>query len=409
MSDRSVRSGLRIAMIGQRGIPATFGGIEHHVEQLGARLVERGHEVTVFCRTNYTEDRRPRHRGMRLHYLPTVTQKHLDAVVHSGLSSCSSLRGRFDVVHYHALGPGLMAPLPRFASPSGVVLTVHGLDDERAKWGRGAQAVLRTAQWMSARVPNATIVVSGALQQHYRRVHGRSTFHIPNGVVPPTPRAANEIRSRFGLEPGSYVLFVGRLVPEKAPDVLVEAFRSVPQGKRLVIAGGSSFTNDYVTRLERIAADDPRVSLVGYVYGDTLAELYSNAAAFVLPSLLEGLPLTLLEAASYGLPIIASSIPPHLEVLGQDRPGHQLVIPGDVESLSAALRSVLAGGGTIAADAASLQARVVDRYSWDKAADATEDVYDRVVSHRLPLPVRSPDPMLVSSSADARFFRVRGA
>ena len=166
---------MRIAMIGQRGIPATFGGVEHHVEELGSRLAERGHQVTVYSRSNYTSERQTIYRGMRPRYLPTVSSKHLDAIVHSTLSTVDAMLADADIVHYHAVGPGLPAVLPRYLSGAKVVLTVHGLDAERAKWSRSAQLVLRFGQWMSARVPDATIVVSRDLAHHFRDRYGRST------------------------------------------------------------------------------------------------------------------------------------------------------------------------------------------------------------------------------------------
>ena len=371
----SARPGLRVAMIGQRGVPATFGGVEHHVEELGARLSARGHHVTVYCRTNYGGEHPSRYRGMQLRHLPTLPTKHLDAIAHSGVSTLAAIAGHHDIVHYHALGPGLVAPLPRAIGRARVVQTVHGLDDERAKWGRGAQAVLRTAQWMSAHVPHATITVSQALADHYFLRHDRSAVYIPNGVTEAHPRPAMAIRERFGLTAGGYVLFVGRLVPEKAPDLLIKAFRHLPDPVKLVIAGGSAYSDAYVTELRQLAEADPRVVFTDYVYGNLLAELYTNAAAFSLPSRLEGLPLTLLEAASYGLPVIASNIPPHLEVLGSEGPGQRLFSSGDVVELAAALDRVLSDPSRERAGADALRRRVLGSYRWEDVASATEQLY----------------------------------
>ena len=375
-------------MIGQRGVPATFGGIERHVEELGARLVDRGHEVTVFCRSNYDEQGRPStHRGMRLHWLPTVGTKHLDAVVHSAMSAMTAMGDRPDIVHFHAIGPGLVAPLPRLLSSAKVVLTVHGLDNERAKWGRGARALLSAAAWMSARVPDATIVVSEALRDHYAERYDRITELIANGVDARPALPPVEIASRFGLRSGSYVLFVGRLVPEKAPHLLIRAFATVDTDIRLVIVGGSSFSDAYVAELAELARHDHRVLMPGYVYGDALRELYSNAAAFVLPSALEGLPLTLLEAASYGVPLVASAIAPHVEVLRADGPGRRLFEPGDMRGLAGALTRVLAQHDQETAGAAAVRRDVLGRYDWDVAAERTEQLYLDLVGVRAAVPV----------------------
>ena len=402
MRMRGERRPLRVAMIGSRGVPATWGGIERHVEELGARLASRGHEVTVFCRTNYTgpdtgpgagggsgtgsgEARGQLYRGMRLRHLPTVGTKHLDAIVHSGLSTAAALAGRFDVLHYHALGPGMLALAPRCQPGARAVLTVHGLDDERAKWGLVARSVLKTAGWLSARVPDATIVVSRDLQRHYQEHHGRASMYIPNGVVvTPAPATPSGVLARLGVEAGRYLLFVGRLVPEKAPDLLLRAFRRLRGEWRLVIVGDSSFTADYVKSLREQAAADPRVVLAGFVYGAELAELYASAACFVLPSLLEGLPLTLLEAAAHGSPVIASAIPPHVEVLGAAGPGRRLVQPGDEYGLATALEGACDDLARERGGAVALRQRVLATYQWEQAAATTEDVYRWALDRRRP-------------------------
>ena len=369
---------MRIAMIGQKGLPATFGGVEHHVEELSTRLAARGHDVTVFCRAGYSAGRHD-YRGTRLRHVPTVRTKHLDAIVHSGLSTIVSMLHAPDVIHYHALGPGLFAPLPRYLSTARVVLTVHGLDHHRAKWGQVARTVLRTAAWISARVPDATIGVSSALEEHYRSHFGRSIAYVPNGTTPRQPRPADQITSRYGLAPGSYVLFVGRLVPEKAPDLLIRAFQRIRDDVRLVIVGGSSFTDDYAASLRRQAAGDPRVLFTGYVYGTLLEELYSNAAAFVLPSSLEGLPLTLLEAISFGTPVVVSDIPPHEEIVGDDGPGRHLFPTGDEAALADAVAKAVAGYRDEHERAMLFSKHITDSYSWDDVVGATEELYERVL------------------------------
>jgi glycosyltransferase involved in cell wall biosynthesis len=389
----------RIAVVGQRGVPATFGGIERHVEEIGARLAARGHEVTVFLRNGYVSDAPPTYRGMHLRQVPTVSSKRLECIVHSALCTCLTLRHAPDIVQYHALGPSLLAPLPRLLSRARVVATVHGLDHEREKWGFGARSLLRAAGWTSAHVPDATIVVSRALADYYARHHHREAIHVPNGVNTPVHRPAQEITERFGLRQGGYLLFVGRLVPEKAVDLLVRAFGDLPGDMRLVVAGGSSHTDEYTRRVRELAAKDARVILTDYVYGATLEELYSNAAAFVLPSTVEGLPLTLLEAASHGTPVVASAIAPHLEILGADGPGHRLFAPRDRAGLTAAMRRVLGDPSAERRGAADLRTRVLATYSWDEAARATERVYAELLERRVP--VWAPAPALSLTGARA--------
>ncbi|MGP8160575.1 MAG: glycosyltransferase family 4 protein [Candidatus Dormibacteria bacterium] len=375
----------RIAFIGQRGVPAGMGGIEHHVEEIGSRLVERGHQVTVYTRGNYTPERVAEHRGMRVRYMPTVPTKRLEALVHSGLSTAHAMlpgEGAPDILHYHAIGPSVFSPLPRVLAGRRVVVTIHGLDYDREKWGLGARTSLRAAAWISAHGPHATITVSRDLADHYLARYGRLAHHIPNGVASPVTREARLITDHWGLRGDDYVLFLGRLVPEKAPDLLVRAFRQVESGHRLVLAGASSFTAAYVRALESLASADHRVIMAGEVHGELRDELYSNASAFVLPSNLEGLPLTLLEAASHRLPVIASDIAPHLEVLGRDAPGGRIFPRGDGGALSRVLTSVLGALPAERAGARELGDRVVREYDWDAATDATEEVYASLLARR---------------------------
>lgn len=371
---------LSIAMIGSRGVPATFGGVEHHVEELGSRLVERGHDVTVFCRTNYDGSvDASEYRGMRLVHQRTVQAKHLEAIVHSGMATLAAMKRPFDIIHYHAIGPGAPSPIPRYLSRKAVVQTIHGLDGERAKWGTVASAMLRSATWLSAKVPDATIVVSRTLGEHYEQVYGRKCFYIPNGVSPRLARTPELIATKYGLSAESYMLFVGRLVPEKNVDLLIRAYRDVEGDRRLVIAGGSSYTDEYSQNLHDLASSDDRVIMTGYVYGDELDELYTNAAAFVLPSALEGLPLTLLEAIGAGAPVIASDLPAHTEVIDQGGPGARLVPVGDAAALASAISDVFEGLDAERAGVSAVRKRVMAHYDWDRATDLLESVYRELI------------------------------
>jgi glycosyltransferase involved in cell wall biosynthesis len=371
---------LHVAMIGQKGLPATFGGIEHHVEQVGRRLVERGHRVTVYCRSSYGEIPARTHLGMELRPAPTVGTKHLDAIVHSATSTVKGMASGVDVLHYHGIGPGLVAPLPRLMSRARVVLTVHGLDHQRAKWGLAARTVLGTAHWMSGRVPDHVVVVSKALQDHYRDELGRRTELIPNGVAlwPRVPASA--LPAGHGLQPGRYALFVGRLVPEKRPDLLIRAFGRVPGDHRLAIAGDSSFTDSYARRLRDLAAGDPRVVFTGFVFGDELAALYQHAGAFVQPSALEGLPLTLLEATAHDAPVLVSDIAPHLEIVGDGSPRHQVVPVDSEDALAGALSLMLQHPRQRDSASRALREDVLRRHSWEACVNLLERLYLNAVA-----------------------------
>lgn len=376
---------LRIAMIGQKGLPATYGGIERVVSETGSRLADRGHEVTVYTRRSYGAPPASPYLGMNVVPAPTIACKHLDAIVHSAASTLMALAHRHDVVHYHAIGPGLLAPLPRYLSPSKVVLTVHGLDHERSKWGSGARTVLQLAHWLSGRVPDQTVVVSQTLREHYVQRFDNDVAYIPNGVQAPSANASSHVET-LGLRPGAYLLFVGRIVPEKAPDRLIEAYRALPGNLQLAIVGDSSWTDEYTQRVRELAAADPRVVLTGYRYGAQLAALYEHAAVFVQPSSVEGLPLTLLEAISHGLPVVVSDIGPHLEVIGPVRDAARTSFrTGDTNDLARALTDVVGGLDAARAAAPNLRSTVLARYDWDLATDLLEEVYLSLAGNGTPI------------------------
>jgi glycosyltransferase involved in cell wall biosynthesis len=372
---------MRIAMIGQRGVPASSGGIERVVEQVGAALARRGHEVTVYCRPNYVDPSVETFEGMRLRLLPTIGTKHLDAIVHTSFSTFDALSG-FYVLHYHALGPGLLAALPRVVSRAAVVQTVHGLDWQRAKWGGFATTVLRCGELASVRVPHELMVPSRALADHYREVHGKDATVIPNPFPAITAREPLMIRERYGLDPGRYVLFVGRLTPEKQVDVLMRAYRRVETDARLVIVGGSAFTDGYVAELETLAAADDRVTMTGELQGPVLDELFTNAGAFASPSALEGFNITLVEAISAELPIVASAIPPHTELLHPLDGAVRFHDVGSEESLARALRDVIEEPDRSRAALVSYKAALRDAFSADRIAEQTEVVYERALARR---------------------------
>jgi glycosyltransferase involved in cell wall biosynthesis len=221
------------------------------------------------------------------------------------------------------------------------------------------------------------------LRDHYLATFGRRTHYVCNGVNEQPRLPQGETLRRFGLVPGKYVLFVGRLVPEKAPELLVQAFGRIERRDlRLVIVGGSSFTDDYVKRLERLTAADPRIVMAGRLHGDPLRELYSHTGVFVLPSEVEGMPLTLLEAAGEGVPLLTSDIAPHQEMIGDERPGRRLFRRGDVADLHRKLVAVLDNVDEETEGAWDSRAEVFKHYSWDRAAEDLADLYVELTSGR---------------------------
>jgi len=358
---------MKIAMVGQKGVPATYGGIERNVEEVGSRLARKGHEVTVYCRLYYTK-RGGTYRGMRLVRLPSVNTKHLDTATHCLLATLDSLFRNYDIVHFHALGPSVFASLPKIAGAKTAV-QVHGLDWQREKWGAVASWILKRCEYPAVHFPDKTIVVSKTLQGYFKEKFSRDTVVIPNGTKVPVSRPASRIR-KFGLEEGNYVLFVGRLVPEKGVHYLTEAFSRIKTDMKLVLAGGSSFSDEYVTKLREYESD--KVLFLDYVYGDVLEELWSNAYVVVQPSTLEGLSISLLEALSYGRCVLVSDIPENLEVVGDCSPSFR---SKDVSDLTEKLEALLRDPTLVSEYEKRSRDHVAKKYSWDTIAESTEKLY----------------------------------
>ena len=306
---------MRIAMVGHKRVPSREGGIEVVVEELAARMVIHGHTVTCYNRSGhhvsgreYDAEHLDEYRGIRLKHLPTIDRKGLAAVTSSFFGCLAAAFGPYNVVHVHAEGPAMFSWIPRLTG-KWVILTIHGLDWARDKWkGSFGSWYIRMGEKTGARCAHEIIVLNHSTQKYFLDTYGRTTHYIPNGVNPAAPVPADIIREKYGLEKDSYILYLGRMVPEKGCHYLVDAFKKLDTDKKLVIAGGSSDTHWYMDELKEQADGDERVIFTGFVDGQLREELYSNAYLFVLPSDLEGMPLCLLEAMSYGNCVITSDI-----------------------------------------------------------------------------------------------------
>jgi len=363
----SQRHALKVAMIGSRGLPFVYGGIERHVEELGARLAARGHHVTVFGRKPFS--RGGEYRGMQIAVLPSIPTKNLDTATNTLATTLRVLFEPFDIVHYHGVGPSLFSWMP-VAAGRVTVSTIHAPDYRQSKWSAAARALLRLGERTAVRRCHAAIAVSKLMAERLSARYGRPVLYIPNGATladaPPFVEA-----KRLGLASGRYVLAVGRFIVERGFHTLLEAFREVNTDLRLVIAGDAHFEEEYARRLRSLA--DERVVFPGYISGGLLNELYAHCAFYVLPSTVEGLPISLLEAMSFAKPVLVSDIPENLEVAEGIAATFKRNDPAD---LARALRGMLTMDASEAERRGLLgRERVEKAYTWDRVADEVEALY----------------------------------
>jgi len=385
---------LRIAFIGGRGVVSKYSGIETYYEEVGKRLAEKGHEVTVYCRTYFTPPQAERN-GMRVVRLPTFRSKHLETLLHTVLSTAHALTQHYDVVHYHTLGPALFSFLPRLVG-SKTAVTVQGLDWQRKKWGGVASAVLRLGERASARLPNGTMVVSQALQQRYLERHGAGAFYVPNGGLL-RERSEPQKILEWGLDPGRYILFLGRFSPEKGCHLLVEAFEQLDTDVKLVMAGASSYCDDYSRELRTHAS--ARILMLDWVSGETLDELLTNAMVFVLPSDMEGLSLALLDAMGASLCVLASDVPENREVV--DGAGFTFR-RGSSADMADRLRFLISNPAVREAAGRTAKKRIEEQYQWQNIATDIESAYFDLMGWNPPaIPKKLSASVLASESVNA--------
>ena len=349
------------------------------VEQLSTRMVRMGHQVTCYNRgghhvsgAQYDDEVRDTYNGVQLKTVCTADKKGLAAVTSSFFAAICAAFSKADVVHIHAEGPAFMCWLPKLLGKR-VVVTVHGLDWQREKWNRGfGSRYIRMGEKMAVRFADEIIVLSRNVQRYFRNTYHRETSWIPNGTAKPTPVQAQEITERYGLQRDGYILFVGRLVPEKGVHYLIEAFRSTMTDKKLVIAGGSSDSDAYAQKLRALAKGDQRVVFTDFVQGRMLEELYSNAYLYVLPSDVEGMPLSLLEAMSYNNCCLVSDIPECTEAVEE----HALAFSkGNTEQLREKMQSLCDNPAVVARYKETAQSFICRKYDWDVVTERTLELY----------------------------------
>ena len=369
---------MRIAMIGHKRYGSREGGVEVVVTELARRMAALGHEVTCYDRsgsdvmTGDAADGRERTvDGVRVVPVRTVDKKGLAALSSSYFATLAAIKDRPDVIHYHAEGPCVPLPLAKRAGIR-TVATIHGLDWKRAKWGKLASTYIKMGEKAAATKADGLVVLSKSAQSYFEGAYGRTATFIPNGIEPKQPRPVNQIKEKWGLDEGSYLLYLGRLVPEKRPELLIEAFKELDTEKRLLIAGGGSDTSEYEASLRDAAHGDPRILFTGFVTGEPLAELYSNCFAYVLPSDVEGMPMSLLEAMAYGCCCVTSDIPECADVLA----GNGVTFEkGSADSLLVSLQALLADGDRGRVLGVAAKAHVEITYNWDSVVERTLELY----------------------------------
>lgn len=369
----------KIAMFGQKRVPSREGGVEIVVEELSKRMTSRGYSVTCYNRRGHHVsgaqfDRKADKyfEGVRICSVPTIEKKGLAAVTASFFAALCAGFGRYDVVHIHAEGPAFFSFIPKWLGKK-VIVTVHGLDWNREKWRSGfASKFIRQGERNAVAWADEIIVLSRAVQDYFFDTYGRRTRMIPNGVTRPACVPADLIRNQFGLEGGDYILFLGRLVPEKGLRYLIEAFRNVQTDKKLVIAGGSSDTDGFAQELRDMAEGDDRILFTGFVQGQLLEELYSNAYVYTLPSDLEGMPLSLLEAMSFGNCCLVSDIPECADVVADKG---IVFRRADTEDLRKKIQLLCEEPAVVERCKAQAADYICEKYSWDTVVEQTLKLY----------------------------------
>lgn len=362
---------MKIVVTGTRGIPGILGGVETHCEELYPRLAAMGHDVTVIRRSSYITDnnRISEYRGVKLLDVYAPRRKSVEAIIHTALAIFKARSLHPDILHIHAVGPSLLVPLARLLGMK-VVMTNHGPDYDRQKWGRLAKTVIKTGERFGTRWSNRVIVISNVIADILKRNYGYTGSRlIFNGVNLPKKSTSTEFLDRHAIIPGKYILTIGRFVKEKGFHDLIRAYSKIRDcGYQLVIAGDADHEDNYSRDLKKLAADNG-VILTGFIKGEPLNEVMTNAALFVLPSYHEGLPIALLEAMSYNLDVVVSDIPANrLDSLSPEDFFHV----GDIDGLARAIDSKLS-------QHTAERNYDLSPYDWDNIARQTEEVYREIL------------------------------
>ena len=371
---------MKIAMIGHKRIPSREGGVEVVVEKLSLRMVNLGHQVDAYNRLGHHVsgeendlERTKNYNGIRIITIPTFQNKQLNAVVYSFLAAIRVIFGKYDVIHFHASGPCAMLWIPKLFGFH-TIATLHGIDSTRAKWGGFASKYLRFGEKVASKYADDLIVLSENNKEYILKTYGREAVFIPNGIDISENREADIIKSKYNLSKNGYLLFLGRLVPEKGVHFLIDAFKNVNTNKKLVISGGISHSDSYLSELKLLSENDDRIIFTGFVQGAELEELFSNSLIYVLPSDVEGMPMSLLEAMSFGNCCLVSDIPENIEVVEEKAVSFK---KGDVHDLKLKLQMLLENEQLVEKYKKNAANYILNKYNWDVIVDKTIELYEK--------------------------------
>ena len=374
-----MESKIAISMFGQKRLTRE-GGVEIVVKELCTRMARDGYAVTCYNRSGhhvsgseYDNKEKEEYEGVHQKNVPTIEKKGLAAVSSSFFAALCSAFGGYDIVHIHAEGPAFFAWIPKMFGKR-VIVTIHGIDWQREKWKSGfGSKFIRQGEKNAVKYADEIIVLSKGVQDYFRNTYNRKTHFIPNGVNRPSIVDADYISSKYGLTKDSYILYLGRLVPEKGVHYLIRAYKQINTDKKLVIAGGASDTDEYAGKLRELAKGDNRIIFTGFVQGKILDELYSNAYLYCLPSHIEGMPISLLEAFSYGCNVLISDIDENVQVAEQYATKFKM---GNIDDLAKKLKECLEDKNRY--DSKEIQEFILNKYSWNDVVERTMKIYKEI-------------------------------
>lgn len=361
---------MKIAMIGHKRIPGREGGIEVVVEELATRMAKKGNEIIVYNRISRKVKKIKEYNNVKIINIPTIEKKSTDAIIYSFIASLHSIFCDYDVIHYHGIGPSVMSIIPHLFGKK-IIVTVHGLNYKTPKWkGLGAKVML-LGEKITAKYADEIIVLSKEQQRYLKEKYKRESVYIPNGTTLLDIPKSDLIKKKWNLNKKQYILFLSRIVPGKGLEHLIKAYKKVKTDIPLIIAGGTAFVDEFYSKICDSIKEDSRIKMIGFVEGNELSELYSNAKLFVFPSEAEGMPMCLLEALSFNTPCLVSDIPENMEVGTKYVRSFKVA---DTEDLQKQLEICLKEDNILKNNSRDY---IKEKYNWDNIVEQTLNIYSK--------------------------------